>query len=69
MLARMTTGARIVASTPFARGSKLAGTELLLTAAGRATLTEHYQKGFAAGALAVCSSVDTSQSHLDRAGA
>ena len=58
-------GARIVASSALARGGdKLKGTQLLLTAAGRDELAAAYKAAFASGAAAVCTALDTSQSHL-----
>ena len=55
----LATGARIVVASPFARqqNTKLLGTELLLSAAGRAKLVEHYHTQFRSGSHAVCTAM------------
>ena len=62
-------GARIVTSTPFAQwNDALKGTQLLLTAAGRRQLADHYKDAFLGGAAAVSTSLNTSQEMLDEKG-
>ena len=64
MRINLAVGARIITGTPFQ--SRLRGTDKLLTAAGRAQLTQHYRDAFvSAGAGAVCTALDTSQAHLE----
>ena len=58
-------GARILISTPFARGDALKGTEKLLTAAGRRLLIDHYRDALVQGASATATSLNTSQEMLD----
>ena len=62
-------GARIVANSPFRKkgGDALRGTQLLLTKTGRDELFAAYKEAFAGGADAVCTSLDTSIDHLNRA--
>ena len=59
-------GAR-VALRSFVSKDPLKGTEHLLTAAGRATLTAHYAERSGGGAAAVATACDVSPSHLDAA--
>lgn len=61
-------GARIVASSSFTKSDVMRGTQLLLTASGRATLADSYRDAFLSGASAVLTSLDTSHAHLDAVG-